>query len=328
VQFQHLEGNLFTVQCFCLGDWLKVEKGGPWLFRQAVVCIEEYDGLAAPDSIDLNFFSTWIQIHKLPAGYRKKALVTNLIEKKVGKVIDVELNVNGAGNFVRFQVKLDIRNPLARFVSMSRGGQREVYQIKYEKMSCFCGACGMIGHSHLECGTGESDENKLKWGDWLKADWDTWHGRDFGGARGGSHADRGGRDGGYGRDPGFGQGNDVAGCGDGAWQSWRYNAIQRPEDVLVDTSSSLPKKGDHISEDRESFESAAKRRLSLGFTNPIFEDEVENRKTPMITDGEPTTLDDLNGDTTVDRTKRSKKDGANSPSLGSAGSFEGSVWSQ
>jgi hypothetical protein len=33
IRFQHLEGNLFTIQCFCLGDWLKVEKGGPWLFR-------------------------------------------------------------------------------------------------------------------------------------------------------------------------------------------------------------------------------------------------------------------------------------------------------
>jgi hypothetical protein len=72
VQFQHLEGNLFTVQCFCLGDWLKVDEGGPWLFRQSAVCIEKYDGISSPDNIDLNFFSTWIQIHKLPIGYRKK----------------------------------------------------------------------------------------------------------------------------------------------------------------------------------------------------------------------------------------------------------------
>jgi hypothetical protein len=27
VKFQHLEENLFSVQCFCLGDWIKVEKG-------------------------------------------------------------------------------------------------------------------------------------------------------------------------------------------------------------------------------------------------------------------------------------------------------------
>jgi hypothetical protein len=29
VQFHQIKGNLFTVQCFCLGDWLKVEEGGP-----------------------------------------------------------------------------------------------------------------------------------------------------------------------------------------------------------------------------------------------------------------------------------------------------------
>jgi hypothetical protein len=68
----------------------------------------------------------WIQIRKVPVGYRKKALITNLTEKKVGKVVEVELDVKGAGNFVRARVKLDVCLPLARFVSMSRGGQREI----------------------------------------------------------------------------------------------------------------------------------------------------------------------------------------------------------
>jgi hypothetical protein len=27
--FHHIEGNIFNVQCFCLGDWIKIEKGGP-----------------------------------------------------------------------------------------------------------------------------------------------------------------------------------------------------------------------------------------------------------------------------------------------------------
>ena len=85
VDITHLEGNLFTVQCFCLGDWLKVIEGGPWLFRQNAVCVEEYDGFADPDTIDLNFFETWLQIHKLPVGYRKEALIKKLDREKRGE---------------------------------------------------------------------------------------------------------------------------------------------------------------------------------------------------------------------------------------------------
>jgi hypothetical protein len=109
VIFQQLEENLFTVQCNCLGDWLKVSKGGPWLFRQFAVSIEPYDGLANPETIDLNFITTWIQIHKIPVGYRKKSFITNLTEKKVGKVIDLQLELQGAGNFIRVKLKLDVR---------------------------------------------------------------------------------------------------------------------------------------------------------------------------------------------------------------------------
>jgi hypothetical protein len=70
IDFNHLEGNLFTVQCFCLGDWIKIKEGGPWMFRQNAVCVEDYDGLMSPNLIDLNHFETWVQIHKLPIGYR------------------------------------------------------------------------------------------------------------------------------------------------------------------------------------------------------------------------------------------------------------------
>jgi hypothetical protein len=267
IQFNHIEGNLFTVQCFCLGDWLKVEKGGPWLFRQSVVCIEPYDGLSVPEAVDLNFFSTWVQIHKVPIGYKNKALITNLTEKKVGHVEEVQLNVQGAGNFVRVRVRLDVRKVLARFVSMVRGGTREIYQIKFEKMPRFCGACGMIGHSHLECGTGEHDETMLKWGEWLKADWDTWAGRVTAGFRGGRPG-RGGRDGkgARGRDmDGRGRG-ETPNQGNGVHKSWRFNALENinettKEGDLDDTGRSPAK--DAYMEDRDSTDSGTKRRLLL-----------------------------------------------------------------
>jgi hypothetical protein len=164
LEFNHLEGNMFTVQYFCLGDCLKITEGGPWLFRQNVVCIEKYDGLVSTDIVDLNHFETWIQIHKLPVGYRNEALIKNLTERNVGKAIKVETVVHGQGNFVRVRVKLDVRKKLARVVTVSREKKREYYQIQYEKIPRFCGACGFLGHSHLECGSGEHDESKLKWG--------------------------------------------------------------------------------------------------------------------------------------------------------------------
>ena len=54
VKIRALQANLFTIQCFCLADWLKVTERGPWLFRQNAVIIEKYDGISSPSSIELN----------------------------------------------------------------------------------------------------------------------------------------------------------------------------------------------------------------------------------------------------------------------------------
>jgi hypothetical protein len=84
---------------------------------------------------------------------------TNLSLLKVGKVLEVEINVQGARHFVRAQIKIDVWKPLASFVSMSRVGQSEVYQIRFEQIMRFCGACSMIRQSLLECGIGEYEED-------------------------------------------------------------------------------------------------------------------------------------------------------------------------
>jgi hypothetical protein len=70
-----------------------------------------------------------MQIHKLPVGYRKEALIKNLTERNVGDVTKVETDVHGMGNFVRVIVKLDVRNKLARVVTISREKKREYYQV-------------------------------------------------------------------------------------------------------------------------------------------------------------------------------------------------------
>jgi hypothetical protein len=146
----------------------------------------------------------------------------------VGQVVEIQTDVHGAGNFIRAKVKLDVRKVLERFVSMIREGKREVLLLKYEKMPRFCGSCGFIGHSYLECGSGEHREEDLKWGEWLKEDWDTWHGRGGLAGRGGGRGHRGGRfDGnrGRGREYSEEQDRNTGGRGNSVNPSWRHNAL-------------------------------------------------------------------------------------------------------
>jgi hypothetical protein len=342
IEFNHLEGNLFTVQCSCLGDWLKVKGGGPWLFRQNIVCIEEYDGLVDPESIDLNFFDTWIQIHKLPIGYRNEALIKNLTEKKVGKVIKVEKRVHGLGNFIRVRVRLDVRKIIARVVTISRNREREYYQVQYEKIPKFCGACGFFGHGHLECGTGEHEEDKLKWGDFLKADRETWFGRSFNfGPGGGRGTGRAGWDGG--RSPGRGRGQGPLTTGanrtplgrvTGEEIDWRHNALATlngtAADGELDDTATSPTKDMDMDKGSPS-DSSAKRRLELHGKEDMDKDSSDQQgnmqPSDMNTDGSLPS-DQLEPVDEKDRKKRTKKDGAISSSLGSAASLEESVRSQ
>jgi hypothetical protein len=84
-------------------------------------------------------------------------------------------------------------------------------------------------------------------------------------------------------------------------------------------------------EDRDSTESGVKRHLNLEnkkLTEEESSDIGDGATLPVIMDGQKTLDEDTSDDDMMDRSKRTKKAGASSPSLGSAGSREESVRSQ
>jgi hypothetical protein len=104
---------------------------------------------------------------------------------------------------------------------------------------------------------------------------------------------------------------------------------EQQEDPLADTGSSPVKPGDTNMTDRDSTESGVKRRLQLD--NQEEENamlEKENALAMVVNDGTHPSTAMMEVETEKDRLKCSKKTGANSPSLGSAGSHEEPVRSQ
>ncbi|KAK1650898.1 hypothetical protein QYE76_068703 [Lolium multiflorum] len=188
-----LESNLHIFQFACLGDWEKVTEGGPWAFRGNSVLMAPYDGFSKPSSIKLNHIDIWIQIHDLPIGY---APMVKALASKVGEFKTSESNSFGfEGNFYRVKVRLDVRNPLKSVVSISRGGKRELFSVKYDKLPNWCQVCGHLGHEYKEHGDGIHPPSALVFknmrASWRSREGGSRPGRGSRGGRGGSVSGRG-----------------------------------------------------------------------------------------------------------------------------------------
>ncbi|XBI88518.1 hypothetical protein VPH35_026482 [Triticum aestivum] len=148
----------------------EINKSVRWLALARV----HMDKNFSPSAFYKHMRATWnpaqsLQIHELPDPYCKRHIVEKLL-KGAGEIMEMRLNGNTRGDYVRVRVNHDIQQPLMKFVSIVRAKERQVYLVRYEKMARFCKVCGLVGHEHKECGLGIHDEKKLKFGDWLYAD--------------------------------------------------------------------------------------------------------------------------------------------------------------
>ncbi|XBH81557.1 hypothetical protein VPH35_107098 [Triticum aestivum] len=160
VRFRPVGPNRFVVQASCLGDWERMMMHGPWLFRNMAVLLCPYDGFTKADEVVFDHMPIWLQIHKLPDPYCKQEIVGKLL-KGAGKILEMRLNGNTRGDYIRVRVEHDIKLPLTKFVSVVRSQARQVFLVLYEKLARFCKFCGLIGHEHKECGSGVHDQQKL-----------------------------------------------------------------------------------------------------------------------------------------------------------------------
>jgi hypothetical protein len=73
----------------------------------------------------------------------------------IGNVVKMDVDADGkaSGAFLRARVAIEIDKPVRRGVllRMSRTEEPHWFQAQYEKLPYYCFACGVIGHSEMEC---------------------------------------------------------------------------------------------------------------------------------------------------------------------------------
>jgi len=126
------------------------------MFGKELVVVAEFEGNKTIDEVDFFFIPIWIRVHKMPLGLMTRE-AGELIGEMVGKVLDVDADENGraVGEFLRIKVRLDIRKPLMRGVTLDIGdGDHENNKwcpLVYEFLPDFCFICGLIGHVDRAC---------------------------------------------------------------------------------------------------------------------------------------------------------------------------------
>ena len=84
-----------------------------------------YDGFRKAEEVEFHHLPIWLQIHKLPDPYCQQNIVEKLL-KNSGDIMEMCLNGNTRGDYVRVRVKHDIRQALTKYVSIVRAKERQV----------------------------------------------------------------------------------------------------------------------------------------------------------------------------------------------------------
>ncbi|CAO2198127.1 unnamed protein product [Urochloa humidicola] len=128
---------------------------GPWMFGKDLVVLMEVDESKSIEEMEFGFIPIWVRVMKLPFGMMNKT-TGEAIGEEIGSFICMDLDEDGTavGRYLRIKVRLDIRKPLMRGVSVFVGkeGDKPLWcPVEYEFLPDFCYTCGIIGHTDKSC---------------------------------------------------------------------------------------------------------------------------------------------------------------------------------
>ncbi|GAU14523.1 hypothetical protein TSUD_250650 [Trifolium subterraneum] len=156
-------------------DMEAVLKGGPWIFDNNTLLLEQVPLGMQVENIPLLHVNLWVQIHDLPTGLMKENVGIKLANY-IGEFVEYDKNNNSSfwRQYMRIRVKVDIRQPLKKDTKVkNRVGEWCMVKFKYEKLGIFCFVCGIMGHAENKCEVRysmEQDDGIRGWSAEIRAD--------------------------------------------------------------------------------------------------------------------------------------------------------------
>lgn len=148
------EKNLFLAEFNAQQDMERALGGSPWMVGLHTLLLQHYDESLKPSEIRFDHMDIWVRILNLSLGWMNR----HRGERAMGlvgavKKLDVDKDGKASGPFLRAWVAIDVAKPLRRGVLLKtkKDTEPEWFDIQYEKLPFYCLACGVIGHSELDC---------------------------------------------------------------------------------------------------------------------------------------------------------------------------------
>ncbi|KAK3127025.1 hypothetical protein QOZ80_7AG0567120 [Eleusine coracana subsp. coracana] len=146
--------NVFVVE---FGDGQAMERalvGSPWTVGKYAIILQPYNGGLKPSDIRFDKMEMWIRVLNLPLGWmneKRGAKAMSLIGELVK--LDVDKDGKASGAFLRATVSVELSKPLRRGILLKpeRSSKSEWLDIQYKELPFYCFACGILGHTEIEC---------------------------------------------------------------------------------------------------------------------------------------------------------------------------------
>ncbi|GAU36150.1 hypothetical protein TSUD_316790 [Trifolium subterraneum] len=149
-------------------DMEAVLNGGPWIFDNSTLILEQVQLGMQIEHIPLFHVLIWVQVHNLPMGLMKEK-VGRTLANYMGSFMEYDKNNNSSfwRQYMRIRVRMDVRQPLKKDTRMkNKEGEWCTVNFMYEKLGVFCFVSGIMGHAENKCEVRyamEQDDGTREW---------------------------------------------------------------------------------------------------------------------------------------------------------------------